>query len=461
MGGVLQKFRKIIALFLIIATTISFSGCSSTGTSKQAPKTKVTLTIWQLFDSPDVMQPIINDYISDKSENYDLNIIYEKKDYSDYLEASTNALAAGAGPDIWMIRNDWVPREIDKIVEAPSDIVSTDEFKSVSPNLVNSEVVIDNKIYGIPWSVDTLALYYNQDIFNKVRNDLEDAKAINNEDTILEDAPANWEDFIRTSKLLTVKNGDKIERAGAALGTTGNISNATDILSALMLQNHTQMVSDDLKTATFNLAIAKESGEPVYSGTKALEFYKSFADPSKDVYTWNDSMPDSVQAFIDGKTAMMINYSYIQKNIFEKAPNFNYSIAPLPQIKDSQTAVDYSTYWLETVTKNCEHPEIAWDFIKYVRDKKISDYLQATKRPSPFKVADEEVPIVKERLDSKNETFRIQVNTAQNWYRGKFPLRVDDIFKELIVVTNRGQSAQSAIDAAASKVTTLLQKEPY
>ena len=420
------------------------------------------LKIWRLFDSEEVMKPIIDDYIADRSDVYDLTITYEQKDYQDYVETTTNALAAGQGPDIWMIRNDWIPREYDKLQPLPEKIMTKVQYKKLFPEIVVSDNIIEDQIYGMPWSVDTLALYYNQDIFNQVRDKLEDEGKIAQDDPILEEPPNNWSEFVRAVKLLTQKEGNEIKRSGVALGTANNIDHSIDILTALMLQNHTQMISDDKLTATFNLAIKKQSGEPVYAGTKALEFYKSFSNPDKEVYTWNENMPNSTTAFIEGKTAMMFHYSYIQKDMFERAPTFNYSIAPLPQIKDSPKAIDYSSYWVETVTNNCNNPEVAWDFINYVRNKKLNDYLKATKRPSPYKIADEDVPIVKERYDNQSKTFSFQLNNAQNWYKGKFPRKIDAIFKNLIEnVTIHGQEPQAAIDAAANRTTTWLRKEPY
>lgn len=458
----MNKTKKIIAMLLIIVFSLTMSGCNLNPANKAAPARKVSLKIWRLFDSQEVMQPIIDDYISDRKSQYQLDITYEQKDYNEYVENTTNALAAGVGPDIWMIRNDWVAREYDKLQPVPKEISTVDNYKEIFPDIAVKDNIIDDKIYGIPLSIDTLALYYNESLFEQVKSELRKAKVITTGDRILQDPPATWEDVIQVTKYLTQKDGNKINRAGIALGTGGNIDNVDGILTAMMLQNHTQMISDDQLSATFNLAVQKQSGEPVYAGTKALEFFKSFSDPAKENYSWNNDMPNSVQAFIDGKAAMIIDYSYIQKTLFEKAPNLKYDIAPLPQIKDAPQAIDFSSYWVETVTNNCQNPDVAWDFINYVKSKKQDKYTAATKRPTSNKIDENEVPIVKERTKNASEAFKFQVNTAQNWYKGKFPRKVDEVIAELIDNTTiRNQNTQSAMDAAASKVTTLLQKEPY
>jgi len=57
--------------------------------------------------------------------------------------------------------------------------------------------------------------------------------------------------------------------------------------SLLMLQNQTKMISEDLGQASFNLPTKDSSGKDIYPGTKALDFYTSYSNPSSPNYTWN------------------------------------------------------------------------------------------------------------------------------------------------------------------------------
>lgn len=454
------KINRLFVLFSIFIVTVALSGCSlfGGGGSGGGEKPEYNLTIWRLFDDYEVFDPIVKDYQRDHTD-ITFTVTYEKKDYEEYVESTVDSLAARNGPDIWMIRNDWIPKQYEKLIPMPEDIMGDiNTYINSYPPVFSQDAIIDNKVYALPWSVDTLALYYNTDIFLEKRHQMEEAGEIGRGDTTLEEPPGDWEEVIRYLKLLTQKDGNDIQGAGIALGGSDNVDRSVDILTALMLQNHTNMISEDKKSAAFNLSITKGTGEPYYPGIKALDFYKSFSDPSKETYTWNNSMPNSIQAFIEGKTAMMIHYAYIQPYLYEKAPTLNYGVGPLPQIKDAKEPVDYSSYWVETVTNNSEYPELAWDFIKYVASS--NTYNKATGRPSPYMPQPDQIPIVKQRMDNKSQTFVFQLASAQNWYKGKYPQKVDTIFTQLIEnITKYGQDSKTSIDTAAANITALLQKE--
>ncbi len=459
-----MKFSKKLILFFVCLTLIfTTTGASCFNTNKQVANGKeVTLEMWGVFDSPEVFQPIIQAY---QTAHPNVKINYTQKDYAEYEDDSLNALAEGSGPDIWMIKNDWFVRDYQKLASMPSGLLSTGDsqkrtdlqvLKDKFAPVVYTDVVVNDKIYGLPLYVDTLALYYNTDIFQKKVQEFSQ-QGNTTQSAFLSNPPQNWDDVIEANKLLTVKNGDNITQAGLALGGSVNIDQSYDILSLLMLQNHANMVSDDKKSATFNQPIKKQDGSLYYPGTQALDFYSSFADPSKVTYSWNSNMGKDIDLFAQGKVAMIIDYAYRQQTLFQVNPNLNYSIAPMPQIKGETTATDYASYWPLTVTKKCANQDVAWDFINTIINNGLGNYLAATKRPSPL--SSQNVPGVIQRLANKNSTFAFQTMTAKDWYKGKYPSKVDQIFLDLInnVVLFK-QNTQNAIDTAASNVTTLLSR---
>ena len=82
----------------------------------------------------------------------------------------------------------------------------------------------------------------------------------------------------------------------------------------------------------------------------AVRFYTDFADPGKEVYTWNKNMPNSLEAFILGKTAFFFGYAYHLPTIKSRAPKLNLSIVKLPQIAGNPE-INFANYWLETVSR--------------------------------------------------------------------------------------------------------------
>ncbi len=112
---------------------------------------------------------------------------------------------------------------------------------------------LEERVFGLPLGVDTLAVFYNRDLLNAAG---------------IATPPATWTQFQEAVvKLTRVSAGDVIAQSGAALGTSRNVERAFDILSLLMLQNGTEM-TDVRGFANF----AMESADRTIPGAKAVEF---------------------------------------------------------------------------------------------------------------------------------------------------------------------------------------------
>lgn len=412
------------------------------------------------FDDESIMDPTVKLY----EALYNVKVNYVKKDKNEYEQESLSAIAAGKGPDIWTIDHNWVYKHNDKLVAMPERLLekSKDDtrpdlkiYSDMFPTIVEKDNIIGDKIYGLPLSIDTLALYINKDIFEKKQSELimEGSKDAD----LFYLGPNNWDDFLKISKMLTQKEGNDIKIAGTALGTSQNVINSSDILELLMMQNKANMVSADNKTATFNLPITKQSGDTSYPGTSALEFYTSFSYPQKENYMWNESMPDSATAFLQGKVAMIFHYKSFAKRILQEAPNLNYKVSALPQIKGETNAIDYAKYDSLTVTNNSKNSDAAWQFIKYLYSES-SDYYSSTNSIKAQEFSALVIPQVQIR-NSHDIPFEFQQASAGYFFKGKFPEKIDNVFYQMIdyIVKNK-EPYQKAIDKAAASATTLYQQ---
>lgn len=461
--------KKYLALTLLIAVGLTLSGLQC-GAKKTTTSGLAEITVWRLFDSQDTFAPLIKQF---EKDNKNVKIKYVMKDPEEYELDSLNALAAGAGPDVWSIPNDWVARHSDKLVTAPAGILAASSkekktdvelYQDAFVPVAAQDNIIDDKIYGIPLSVDTLAVYYNKDIFKQVLKDLDNQKLSRAErqlrEKLLDGNVGSWDEFIQLVKILTSRSGADIKQSAVAMGTAANISFSQDILYLLMLQNNTQMVTPDKKSAGFNLPTKKETGEQIYPGATALDFYTSFANPGKETYTWNNSLPNSIDAFTAGQTAMIFGYSFTENLIKQKAPTMNVRKFAMPQIKGVANAVDFGQYYTETVTKSSKYPDVAWAFVRFAATEGIGDYLGTTSKPTALKKQTKQIG-VNERGEQKNP-FVFQVGTATDWYKGKYPVKTDKVFRDLIDdIIVRGNPLQRAMDTAAKLETDLLMKAPY
>ena len=439
--------RKVLILILVVA----FLGTSCGGGDNTTidPNTDpLTLTIWRVFDGPDTFTDVVERY-QEIHPNVDLQV--ETKNYATYELEVANAIAAGAGPDILMIRNDWLPKHIDKLQAMPEELLTEGEsnldvLKDRYPDVVTAEATREDQVYGIPLSIDSLALYYNEDHFREAG---------------LTKAPSTWNEFIDAVQKLTKLDStdrSKVLRAGAAIGTAGNVNRSVDILQLLMLQNHTPMVNEDRSSSLMNGALEKSGGGRTYPGTTALEFYTGFADPKKSVYTWNNAMPNSIDAFAAGDVSMIFSYAYLERTLLQKNPTLTYGIAPMPQVDNTPTPADYPTYWLEVVSRTTTNSEAAWEFLRFMSDEGDALYQAASGKPPAKRQS--VIPKSTERIlnNAPGSPWTFQASTAATWYKGTNPGRIEQVFVEMIDnVISFGQTPQVAIDNAASQVTKSLQ----
>lgn len=394
---------------------------------------EITLTMWGPFDDNYIFQPFITAF-NIKYPNIKIN--YVKKSYTDYEATMVDGIASDDGEDIFAVSNFWVPKHKSKMSPASQSIISTQEFSQIFIDSAYNDFVSDGKVYGIPLYTDNLVLIYNKELMKKGD---------------LYGSPQNWNEVLDFSKILTLKapgNPRELTQAGIALGTS-LIPRSADILTALMMQTGTPIISDDKRSYNFNQFRKSAEGSPEYPGTNALSFYTSFADPNKASYSWSDTLGNPITAFAQGKVAMLIGYSYFIPQIAAINPNISYGIAPLPQIKGAPENINFVNYWGWSVSNRSKNTEAAWTFLKFLTDREqINNYLRSTKRASSQK----------DTSGGADKIFEDQKSYSKTIFKGNAE-EYDKIFNEMIDnVVKYNQPNQGSIDTAARKANEMLSK---
>lgn len=397
---------------------------------------KATLEMWGVYDDRQSLAKVFSSF---QQVEQGIKINYRQFSYEDYERELINALAAGTGPDLLMIHHTWLAKHRDKLVPMPVSSGS-DEVKFITPldirdqfvDVVYKDLIYDNQIYAIPLYVDTLALFYNKDMFNTAG---------------ITNPPKDWEEFNKDVELLTkFDSSGNIIQAGAAMGTARNINRSTDILSALFIQNGTQMTNATNTSATFTRSI-----NSIQAGENALEYFTDFANPKKAVYTWNSSQHYSIDAFIEGKVAMMFNYSHQIPVVRGRFDRLNFSVAPMPQFSELE-AKNYANYFGVGVSNQSKNQNAAWRFVNYLASHDGSlTYLTQTNRPSARRDI-----IDIQRNDPQLGVFAVQALSAKSWFQIDNNA-IDQIFADMIDDINLGKaSIRSSLRAAESKINVLM-----
>lgn len=395
----MQRFYIILigVIFLVVLVIILMIMGIIPGLKSFLPP-EVTLELWGAFDDPLKMDIVLSEF---NKEYPRIKITYKRIHEEEFEEDLIDALASGRGPDIAMVKNTWVPRHGDKLQplepslfgddtkEAEKQIMTVGEFKTSFVDVAADDFIQNDMIYVVPLFVDTLALYYNKDIFNTAG---------------IARPPRTWEEFSDMVQKLTIRNEDgTIKQAGAAIGTAKNINRSTDIVSLLMMQYGAAMNDPITGDATFNHGSA---------GKEALEFYAMFSNPDSSSYTWNADMPYSIDAFYEGNVGMMFNYSYHVSTIKAKAPFLRFEVAPMLQKADTRFALNYANYWGLGVFRSSEHPKEAWQFLLWLsRGKGLETYLGQSGRPAPRRDLIEAQKAANYQLG----VFTEQALTAKSW----------------------------------------------
>lgn len=400
---------------------------------------KVNLEFWGVFDESEAFSGVIKSY---QMLNPNVKVFYRKFAYEDYEKSLIDALAAGTGPDMFMIGNTWLPKHGDKLKPLPAKIsglkkplFTIKEFQEQFVEVAYNDLVANNQIYAMPLYTDTLALYYNKDLFNTAG---------------ITRPPANWEEFNSDVELLTKLDASgNITQSGAAIGTAKNINRSTDILMALMIQSGVQMTNSEHTNATFSKNVGG-----IAVGENALKYYTDFANPRIKTYTWNDARHYSIDAFVQGETAMMFNYAHQAKIIKGKAPRLNFGIVPIPQISSADIK-NYANYLAAGVSNASKQSDEAWKFIAYLTSKEgATSYLNVTQRPSARRDL-----IDLQRSDIDLGLFAVQALTAKSWYEID-STAIENIFADMIDDVNFGRyPVREALAKAESKVTVLMSQK--
>ncbi len=452
---------------MLIITTLSTllltgAGCLGANNVQLKP---VSLEYWRTDDDPAAMQPIIDAY---QKIHPNIAIHYTRFRADEYERKLLEALAENRGPDLYSVAsprlNEWkerllpLPKETTiptRTVNAQKQIVTTNKKTTAMSVLdlrkayvegVTKDVIMydqpdpekpgENKIFGLPFSFDTLAMYYNKDLLKKAN---------------MEKPPATWKDVEDQSKLLTILDKDNvtIKQTGAALGGASNVLYSTDILSAIMEQNGADM-TDENGYPRFNVYSQGTSDHPYPPGVEALIFYQGFANVGTPTYAWNQTMPLSLDAFVSGKAAFFFGYPIDMQKIRDRAPKLDFGIAPIPQI-DPGLPKNVANYPIEVVSKKTKHPNEAWDFLQFAASKEqISGWLSTTKRPTALRA------LIQDQLtDPDLAPFAGQLLTATTWYHGKDWAKVQDAFNTMILArpTYDRPEFQPLINYAASVVS--------
>ncbi|NCO62046.1 hypothetical protein GW879_01155, partial [Candidatus Kaiserbacteria bacterium] len=171
-------------------------------------------------------------------------------------------------------------------------------------------------IYAFPAVIDPLVMYWNRDMLGTYN-------FIN--------PPASWETIVNeTVPTLVKRDFDRtIVRSPLAFGEYRNVTNGFAVISMLLLQGGSDLVTEGDNEYKLNLNQAKSGkGEPF---TTAVNFYTNFAIPSNPLYSWNRAQHNDQLQFLSEDLVLYFGKGSEAKGLSFQNPNLNFGMAEVPQ----------------------------------------------------------------------------------------------------------------------------------
>lgn len=333
----LRPFQIVlIAVFVIGALAglyafTTFSGFG--GASQEIGK----VTIWGTLPAE-----AVNAGINDLNASGDAyaEVSYVERSPATFSADLANAIASGRGPDLILISQEELMTEAPKLTVIPFESISQRTY--IDSYLPIFEIFLTGEgTYGIPLVVDPLVLYYNRSILASAG---------------IAAPPSTWEAVSGLAQTLTIRDDrGTITRSFIPIGEYGNVTNARATLSLLLMQAGSKITNASASGVKSTLV----SEAPVLGTTpaeSAVSFYTQFADPAKNVYSWNRSLPQSRQAFISGDLVLYPGFASERPSLSEANPNLDFDVAPMPQPGTSSSRVGYGLAYALALPKQSMNP---------------------------------------------------------------------------------------------------------
>lgn len=424
----LSPFQIILLVVsgIVIVIGVVIFAFSKSSTSAEAG----TVVVWGTVTDADFT--LMSDYLKSQKQ-IEQTIEYRYIEPSQFDTVFTTALAEGIGPDLVLITDDKIVRHEKKLFQISYEFFPERLYKD---SFVEAgEIFKDEKgVFAFPFLIDPIVMYWNRSFFTEKG---------------LSQPPKFWDEMLTTVPQLVETDLDlTIKKSAVAMGDYGNINHAKQILTTLLMQAGNKIVQRNLiadpGTPPYTVILDESFDFATSPSQSAVNFYTQFANPSRTVYSWNRSLPNSLDSFIAGDVAMYFGYASEFATVRQKNPNLNFDVALIPQSK-SGTRATYGKVLALAIPKSTPNVERAYALIRHLIEPEVNSFISDVLFLPPVR---------RDLLATRSEnafmqTFHDSALIAKNVYDFN-PEETDKIFQRLIesVVSGRLTTSEAVVRAA-------------
>ena len=168
MNSNFNGLRKALCVIATMAAMITpfIVGCCSSDNSKANSKDKVVLEFWNTMEGREakIMPEVLAEF---HKQNPDIRIEEVSVNFYEAREKFTKSASEGKGPDLMRADRFWLDRFVqqDLLTEIDQNQL-TEELADMVP-IAREIVTFNDKIWAVPLSVDSLAMFYNKAHFRE------------------------------------------------------------------------------------------------------------------------------------------------------------------------------------------------------------------------------------------------------------------------------------------------------
>ncbi|WP_019720989.1 extracellular solute-binding protein [Heyndrickxia coagulans] len=327
----MKVFKKLFVLTLVLGVIMALAACGGSkktnSGSSQDSGGKKTLTVSVEEKYADYVNSIKGDF--EKKNNCTVKVV--KKPMFDQLEALPLDGPAGKAPDVMLASYDRIGGlgQQGHLLKLSKKDVSAYDAKD------QRQVMVDNKVYGVPFVIETLVLYYNKDL--------------------LKSPPKTFADLEKLAK------DSKYNFSSEPGKNTGFLVKWTDFYYSYgLLAGYGGYVFGDNGTNTKDIGL--NNAGSVKAITYATHWFKDiWPKGMKDTKSSGDFVTEE---FSKGKAAAVIDGPW-SADTYAKA-KVNYGAAPIPTLPNGNKYEAFSGGKGWVASNYTKEPKLAEKWIQYV-----------------------------------------------------------------------------------------------
>ncbi len=398
----MNSVKKFISLFFVLCCITGFA--SASGAQEQSENGVVELTFRQ-NDPVGEVGGLLEAIDSFNEMHPEIHVTYEQVPWDDALNQFIREGHAGGGADVIQTAFVWT-----KDLADAGLVMNLDNFISANPpgigieDFIGTDLgIIKESVYGIPWSVDTYSMAYNPELFQQAG---------------IQEFPATWEEMYEVARDISEKTGS------FGLAFPGDTWFA---FNYYLWSNGSTLLQQD---SSGNWSVSVSESELSEAIDYFAEFFAENINPKTLIgaTTWGDI------EILDGLSKGEIAMAFLPPAPFRVAQDKSEFILQTAMIPSgSVRRVSHLGGRAIVMNKNTDHPDEAWELIKFLVSEKVFNDFKYPQFPAQVSMLD-----------------KLEYNTGEDGYAKQLPFAIT--LKQYIESPAPVSGMEHAVNSALTSV---------